>query len=137
MNSPSDEYRIHLVDQCKVVSFGEEVRVWFLKENDAWVRAKDHPNAELETANSERDDDRCPAGFVWVRSVELRLKKDTILLCRTSSPLAQQGEMLDFLTRGASRSRRRVSEQFYQVKGNYRTVALRNEIGKLRDESSR
>ena len=125
MSSSSSEYRIHLKDQCKVVAHGEEVRVWFLKENDDWVRAKDHPHAQLETANSEHIDDHCPAGFVWVRNVELRLKKNTLLLCRTSSPLAQQGEMLDFLTRGASRSRRQVREQYYRVVGNYRTVMLR------------
>lgn len=121
MNLTKDEYRIHLVDQAKIVPHGEEVRVWFLKENDVWVRAKEHPQAELETSNSERADQRCPAGVVWIRHIDLRLLKGTLLLCRTSSPLAQRGDMLDFLTRGASRSRRQVREQYHQVIGNYRT----------------
>ncbi len=121
MNSTQGEYRIHLVDRAKIVPHGEEVRVWFLQDNDAWVRAKEHPKAELQTANSERADNRCPPGVVWIRHIELRLVKGTLLLCRTSSPLAQQGDMLDFLTRGASRSRRQVREQYHRVVGNYRT----------------
>lgn len=118
--SKSVRLRVHVEDDARIVERGERVRVWFLPFRDGWIRAKDHPDADLEWASSEAQDARCPPGVVWRRAIELSLPPGTHLLCRTTSPLVERMTPLDYLVRERRGVRRHVQEDWYRVTGNYR-----------------
>ena len=120
MKTPSATYRVHLVDEATVVARGERLRVWFLGLNDACVRAKDHPDAQLEEAFSERRDKSCPPGTIWRREIELLLPRGTPLLSRVTTPLVETFAPLDYLMKERHSMRRHVEETWFLVEGNYR-----------------
>lgn len=120
MKTPPATYRVHLVDEATVVARGQRLRVWFLGLNDGWVRAKDHPEAQLEEAFAERRDTSCPPGTIWRREIELILPRGTPLLSRVTTPLVEAFAPLDYLTKERRGVRRHVEETWFQVVGNYR-----------------
>ena len=120
MKTPTATYRVHLVDEATVVARGQRLRVWFLGQNDGWVRAHEHPNAELEEAFAERRDRSCPPGTIWRREIELTLPRGTPLLSRVSTPLVEAFAPLDYLTKERRGVRRHVEETWFLVVGNYR-----------------
>lgn len=124
MKTPGPTYRVHVVDEATVVARGQRLRVWFLGLNDGWVRAKDHPNAELEEAFAERRDASCPPGTIWRREIELVLPRGTPLLSRVSTPLVEALAPLDYLTKERRGMRRHVEETWFLVVGNYRLKKL-------------
>ena len=104
---------------------GERIRVWFLPLNDGWVRAKDHPDAELEEASTDRRDTRCPPGTIWRRSIEVMLAPGTPLLSRVTRPLVEKLGTMDYLTRNKRGMRRHIDEKWFKVYGNYRLKATK------------
>ncbi|MCH2109349.1 MAG: hypothetical protein MK135_08465 [Polyangiaceae bacterium] len=131
-------YRLELVDAARIVARGEEVSVWYIRQNDGWIRAKDHPGVQLDTSVSENQDTRCPAGTVWQRQMELRVAPKTLLFCRTTSPQAIRLNVAQYLEQERPRAGRQNREHFYLVAGNYRKVALeRDEAIRLIQDSKR
>lgn len=122
LDSAPATYRVHLVDEATVVERGERVRVWFLPFNDGWIRAKDHPAANLEEARADRRDENCPPGTIWRRSIELLLPRNTPLLSRVTSPLVERLAPMEYLTKEKRGMRRHVEETWFAVVGNYRLV---------------
>jgi len=120
VTTPVPSYHVHLVDEATVVARGERVRVWFLPIGDGWVRAKDHPGAQLEEARAERRDPSCPPGTIWQREIELLLPAGTPLLSRVTTPLIEDLAPLDYMTKDRRGMRRRVQESWFVVEGNYR-----------------
>jgi|GEM_PF-4158184 len=115
--SPSRHFRVHLVDEASVVAHGEQLRVWFVQEGEEFVKAAQHPNTEPETVDAG---DNVPAGVVWRRNLEMVLPEGKLLLCRVTLPRIERRDPLDYLTRGALGTFRRVSESYFRVLGNYR-----------------
>lgn len=120
MDTPLAKYRVHVTDDATVVGRGQRIRVWFVRHNDGWVRAKDHPDALLEEVRADQRDASCPPGTVWQRSIELALPRGCLLVCRVSSPLIEEMGALDYLMKERRGMRRRVEETFFTVSGNYR-----------------
>lgn len=120
MKTSTATYRVHLVDEATVVARGQRLRVWFLGLNQGWVRAKDHPHAELEEAFAERRDKSCPPGTIWRREIELILPRGTPLLSRVTTPLVEALAPLDYLMKERRGVRRHVEETWFLVEGNYR-----------------
>lgn len=124
MNRPPATYRVHLVDEATVVERGERVRVWFLEWGDTWVRAKDHPAAELEEARADRRDQSCPPGTIWRRTIELVLPAGCSLFSRVTTPLVETFDTMTYLTKERHTMRRHVSETWFTVAGNYRLAKI-------------
>lgn len=114
---PSRHFRVHLIDEASVVAHGEQLRVWFVQEGEEFVKAAQHPNTEPETVEAG---DSVPAGVVWRRNLELVLPDGKLLLCRVTLPRIERRDPLDYLTRGALGTFRRISESYFLVRGNYR-----------------
>lgn len=117
-------YRVHLVDEANVVPRGERVRVWWVQLNDGWVRAGEHPKAVVEVAASERGDESCPPGTIWIRNIELMLAEGTLLRCHSSEPSPERLEPIEYLRRGKLRVPRARREQLFRVAGNYRLTPV-------------
>lgn len=115
-------YRVHVIDEASVVPHGERVRVWWVRLNEGWVRAAEHPDAEVEHASSEGDDAPCPPGTIWTRKVELVLARGTLLRCHISEPAPERLEPLEYLQRGKFGVARARRELWYRVAGTYRLV---------------
>jgi hypothetical protein len=113
-------YRVHVVDEATIVAHGERVRVWFAPLNDGWVRAAEHPEALVENSYSERGDESCPPGTIWMRQVELTLPAGSVLLCRDSMPARERLEPIEYLKRGKLGMARSRRETKHRVIGNYR-----------------
>jgi hypothetical protein len=120
LSNPGVTYRVHLIDEATVVERGERLRVWFLELKDGWVRAKDHPAAELEEVSAERRDQACPPGTIWRRTIELVLPAETLLLSRVTTPLLEHFDAMEYLTKERRAMRRHVEETWFIVSGNYR-----------------
>lgn len=120
MNEGPPLYRVLVTDEATVVARGERVRVWYVRLRDGWVRAREHPEAQVDEVSSERRDERCPPGTIWQRSVELALPPGTILRCAVSSPREETLSAVDYLTRGRVTKSRSVSESYHRLVGNYR-----------------
>lgn len=116
----SRKYRVHLVDEATVVDRGERVRVWFLPLADGWVRAKDHPAAELDEARADRADATCPPGTLWKRHIELTLDEGCPVLSRVTTPLVEKLDPMAYLVKERRSVRRHVEETWFAVSGNYR-----------------
>ena len=123
-SSTVTRYRVHLLDEATVVERGERVRVWFVPEGDTWVRAADHPEAEVEKEFSERGDS-CPPGTIWQRSIELVLAPRTPLLCRVTRPLIEALQTVDYMTKERRTMRRHVEERWFVLTGNYQMTRHR------------
>lgn len=113
-------YRVHVVDEATVVARGERVRVWLAPLNDGWVRAAEHPEAIVEDASSERGDEGCPPGTIWMRQIELMLPEGSVLRCRETSPATERLEPIEYLKRGRLGMGRMRRETQHRVIGNYR-----------------
>lgn len=120
-------YRVHVVDEANVVPHGERVRVWWVRLNDGWVRAAEHPDGDVEAASSERDDEPCPPGTIWTRSVELLLAEGTLLRCHTSEPAPERLQPIEYLQRGKLGVPRARRETLFRVVGNYRLLRTEGE----------
>ncbi len=116
----SKRYRVHVVDEATVVAHGERVRVWLAPLNNGWVRAAEHPEAQVENASSERGDESCPPGTIWQRQVELMLPEGSVLRCRDTSPATERMEPIEYLRRGKLGMGRVHRETKHRVVGNYR-----------------
>ncbi|NLE88562.1 MAG: hypothetical protein GX607_19460 [Myxococcales bacterium] len=117
-------YRVHVSDEASVVARGERVRVWWVQLNDGWVRAAEHPEATIETASSERGDEGCPPGTIWIRHVELQLPAGTLLRCHLSQPSPERLEPIEYLRRGQLGVARARRETLFRVAGNYRLTPV-------------
>lgn len=118
-------FRASLIDEATIVERGERVKVWFLPWGETWIRAKDHPSAQLEEVSSLMRATQCPAGTVWQRSIEIALAPRTPLLCRITRPLIESLETLDYMTKDRRMMRRHVEERWYLLVGNYRLAPYR------------
>ena len=96
------------------------MRVWYVRQGDAWVKAAEVMSAAVETDSSERQDESCPPGTIWQRAIELLLPGDTRLLCRTTTPITERLEPMDYLRRGKLGMNRHTHESTHRVVGNYR-----------------
>jgi hypothetical protein len=119
------KFRAHLVDEATVVERGEQVKVWFVPFRDSWIRAKDHPDAELDEVSSEARSVRCPPGTIWQRRIDITLPVKTPLLCRVTEPLIETMGMIDYMTRERRGMRRHIDERWYALTGNYRLTRYR------------
>jgi hypothetical protein len=120
VKTPPSPYRVHLTDEATVVGRGQRIRVWLVRHNDGWIRAKDHPDASLEEARADQRDASCPPGTVWRRSIELTLPGGCLLVCRVSTPLIEELGALEYLMKERRGMRRRVDETYFIVSGNYK-----------------
>lgn len=122
-------YRVALTERASVVARGEQVELWFVRVNDAWVRAIEHPTAAVESSSldpesAESGYERCPSGTVWLRTTELVLERGTRLLQRQSAPRARQLSVMSYLKQGLSTTQRVVRERHFVVSGNYRLTPV-------------
>lgn len=113
-------YRVHVVDEATVVPRGERLCVWWVRQGDGWVRAVQHPEADVEAAQSERGDASCPPGTIWIRNIELSLPESTLLRCHVSEPAPERLEPIEYLRRGKLGVGRAIRETLFEVAGNYR-----------------
>ncbi len=120
----SVRYRVHVSDEAVIVERGEKLRVWFARQGDTWVRAHEHPDAEVDAATGESGGEACPPGTVWIRHVELMLDAGSILLSRVSEPEQEHLAPLEYLRRGRLGMKRKTNETFFRVVGNYRLERL-------------
>lgn len=111
---------MHVVDEASVVPRGERLRIWWVRRNDGWVRAAEHPGAQIESASAEGGDESCPPGTIWIRNVELLLPAQTLLRCHLSEPAPERLEPIEYLRRGKLGVARARRETFFRVVGNYR-----------------
>lgn len=118
-------FRAQLMDEATIVERGEQLKVWFVPLHDSWVRAKDHPAAEIQDDGSEAASAACPAGTVWQRSIEILLPPKTPLLCRVTRPLLESFQTLDYITKERRGLRRQVEERWFLLVGNYRLIRHR------------
>jgi hypothetical protein len=115
-------YHVCVTDEATVVDRGERLRVWFVRWNDGWVRAKDHPAAQVDLNGGESS----PAGVVWRRTVELELPAGALLRTHVTDP-APHGiglSPIECLQRGKLGMGRRVKTTTFRVVGNYRLAPL-------------
>ncbi len=112
-----------------MVARGEQVELWFVRVNDAWVRAIEHANAcvessSLESESAESGCERCPSGTIWLRTTELMLPAGTRLLQRQSAPRPRQLSVMNYLKQGLATTQRVVRERHFVVSGNYRLTPV-------------
>lgn len=113
-----------MTDEATIVPRGERVRIWWVRLNDGWVRAHQHPRAEVELGAG----DRCPAGTIWQREVELELPRGTELRSVISEPApVERLPPLEYLRREIRRARRRRRVRAFRVVGNYRLARAETE----------
>jgi len=112
-----------------VVARGEQVELWFVRVNDAWVRAIEHPSASVESSSLDQESveagcERIPSGTIWVRTTELVLTAGTRLLQRQSAPRPRQLSVMNYLKQGLATTQRVVRERHFAVSGNYRLTPV-------------
>ena len=122
-------YRVALTERASIVARGEQLEVWFVRVNDAWVRAVEHPSAAveantLEPQSATSTSERCPSGTVWQRSTELVLDAGTQLLLRQSAPRPRRLSVMSYLKQGLATTQRVVRERHFVVTGNYRLTPV-------------
>lgn len=118
-----------LTERASVVARGEQVELWFVRVNDAWVRAVEHATASIESSSldqpaTESGCERCPSGTVWLRTTELMLPRGTRLLQRQSAPRPRQLSVMNYLKQGLATTQRVVRERHFVVSGNYRLTPV-------------
>ena len=123
-------YRVALTERASVVARGEQLELWFVRVNDAWVRAVEHPSAAIESSTLEPQTDNklasehFPSGTVWQRSTELVLDAGTQLLLRQSAPRPRRLSVMSYLKQGLATTQRVVRERHFIVTGNYRLTPV-------------
>src|SRR5688572_21476233 len=126
-------YRVALTERASIVARGEQLELWFVRVNDAWVRAVEHPSAAIEASTLEPQEpqagntsssERCPSGTVWQRSTELVLDAGTQLLLRQSAPRPRRLSVMSYLKQGLATTQRVVHERHFVVTGNYRLTPV-------------
>ena len=122
-------YRVALTERASVVARGEQLDLWFVRVNDAWVRAIEHPSASVESNSVEHEvalpvAESCPSGTIWQRTTELLLPPGTHLLQRQSAPRPRKLTVMNYLKQGLSTTQRVVRERHFVVIGNYRTTPV-------------
>jgi len=123
-------YRVALTERASVVARGEQLDLWFVRVNDAWVRAVEHPSATIESSTLEPQaghtsaSERCPSGTVWQRTTELVLDAGTQLLLRQSAPRPRRLSVMSYLKQGLATTQRVVRERHFVVTGNYRLTPV-------------
>lgn len=122
-------YRVSLTERASVVARGEQVELWFVRVNDAWVRAIEHPSASVEASSIDQEtalsiSERSPSGTIWLRTTELMLPAGTHLLQRQSSPRPRKLTVMSYLKQGLSTTQRVVRERHFVVTGNYRLTPV-------------
>jgi len=123
-------YRVALTERSSIVARGEQLELWFVRINDAWVRAVEHPSAAVESntlepqADTTSASERCPSGTVWQRSTELVLDAGTELLLRQSAPRPRRLSVMSYLKQGLATTQRVVRERHFVVTGNYRLMPV-------------
>lgn len=90
---------VELVDSARIVPYGEALVTWFVRKNDAWMRAAEWPGAVAERRDAG-------PGTVWERAVTLELAPGTELLRVESRPRAEPPrDPLSYLDRRKPRAR--------------------------------
>lgn len=122
-------YRVALTERASIVDRGEQVELWFVRVNDAWVRAVEHPGASVESSSlddepAEPGGNRCPSGTIWIRTTELVLAPGTQLLQRQSAPRPRRLSVMSYLKQGLATTQRVVRERHFVVTGNYRLMPI-------------
>lgn len=122
-------YRVALTERASVVARGEQVELWFVRVNDAWMRAIEHPGASVESSSvddeaADSGGERCPSGTIWIRTTELVLAPGTQLLQRQSAPRARRLSVMNYLKQGLATTQRVVRERHFVVTGNYRLMPV-------------
>ena len=124
-------YRVSLIDHASIVERGEQLQVWWVRVNDAWVRAPEHPNANIELESSSDEEvvltgfrRTCAPGVIWRRCTELLLEPGTRLLRRQTRPRTRNLSVMGYLTLGVPRAQRVMQEREFQLVGNYRLVPV-------------
>lgn len=108
-------FRIVLLDEAVVAERGEQVVVWFVRLGSAWVRAAEHPRAETSEARADRQDESCPPGTIWRRTVTLELEVGTHLRRTLSRPHSKRMSPMEHLLSGSLEKRREVRETHFRV----------------------
>jgi hypothetical protein len=95
---------VELVDAEVIVPRGRRKTTWFVRHNDGWVRAAEHPKATIESLDAG-------PGTVFERRIEIALPKGT-RVCRVDSAPAGEPrrDPLAHLVR-ARRSQRRTTRR--------------------------
>lgn len=122
-------YRVALTERGSVVERGEQVELWFVRAQDAWLRAPEHPSAAIESSSldhepAESGSERCPSGTIWVRTTELVLAPGTHLMLRQSAPRPRRLSVMNYLKQGLATTQRLVRERHFVVTGNYRLTPV-------------
>jgi len=73
---------IEVVDAEVIVPRGRRMTTWFVRYNDGWLRAVEHPNATVQQLQSG-------PGTVWERRIEIPLPKGTRVCRVDSSPAGE------------------------------------------------
>jgi hypothetical protein len=95
---------IEVFDAEVIAERGRKTTTWFVRYNDGWVRAAEHPNATVQKLDAG-------PGTVWERRIEIVLPKGTLVARVDSSPAAEAPrDALAHLTRGR-RSQRRTTRR--------------------------
>lgn len=131
---PQPVYRIVLTERATIVAHGEALEMWWVRLNDGWVRAKEHPAATSPTRGESDPHDEsldCPSGTVWQRAIELRLEAGTQLLMRQSWPRTRRLSVMGYLELGLPHAQRTVKERRFVVSGNYKLTS----VGRMRTQT--
>lgn len=107
--------RVVLVDEAVVAERGEQVVVWFVRLGSGWVRAAEHPHARVAEERADRQDEHCPPGTIWRRTVTLELERGCLLRKTTSRPLAKRMSPMEHLMSGSLEKRRELREIHFRV----------------------
>ena len=107
--------RVVLVDEAVVAKRGEQVVVWFVRQGAGWVRAAEHPRALVSEARADRQDEHCPPGTIWRRTVTLELERGTLLRRNTSRPHEKRMSPMQHLLSGSLEKRRELREVHFCV----------------------
>lgn len=104
-----------LVDEAVVARRGEQVVVWFVRLGAGWVRAAEHPRAEVAEARADRQDEHCPPGTIWRRGITLELEPGTMLRKTMSRPQDRRMSPMEHLLSGSLEKRRELREAHFRV----------------------
>lgn len=133
---PRPAYRIALRERATIVARGEALETWWVRVNDGWVRASEHPaitatsraDADIDEHGSgesqSSDDAACPSGTVWHRTLELLLQAGTEVLLRQTWPRTRRLSVMGYLESGLGHTQRTINERRFIVSGNYKLTPI-------------
>ncbi|HET9957510.1 MAG TPA: hypothetical protein VFQ61_23585 [Polyangiaceae bacterium] len=73
---------VDVVEAEHIVARGTRRTAWFVRHNSGWLRAQQVEGAIVITL-------ACGPGTVWLRRIELKLRRGTPLMCVVSQPRSQ------------------------------------------------